>query len=338
MEYVVGIDGGGTKTSAIILDTTGRIIGYGEGGPSTYGVVSTEVTRESIASAVRQACQAANLSTPIFASAFLGLGNVVSDMDRKAVQIIAADLGLAPVERIGVDHDCRIALSGGLSGRPGIVLIAGTGTSCFGLNLQKQSWRSGGWGPLIDDEGSGYWLGIQAMRAAVREYDGRNGTTILTSMVQNHLQLEEMNELMNRLYAGGMTRSDIAKMAPLVFKAAKTGDKTAFSILQTGCQSMADCVLAVARKLRMDQEKCELAIVGGLTQAGDMLIRLLSITVYERLPKCKVIQAELSPAIGAAILALQMLKGPLEPGIAARIKEEADKPYPQNNINDEVSI
>lgn len=325
MEYVIGIDGGGTKTAAVILDTAGRIHGYGEGGPSTYGIVSEAVTRESIETAAKIACREAGLSTPVFAAAFLGLGNVVSALDRSAVRAIAASLELAPVERIGVDHDCRIALSGGLSGRPGIVLIAGTGTSCFGMDDQQQTWRAGGWGPLIDDEGSSYWLGIQAMRAAILDYDKRGEPTLLGQMVQEHMQLKEMNELMNRLYAAGMTRTDIAALAPLVFEAAGLNDLVAMRIIQSGCLSMASCVETVAHRLRMDPRQSELAVVGGLTRAGDALMQPLTNAVLNRLPGYRIILAELSPAIGAGILALQILRGAVEPEIIETIRIEAFK-------------
>ena len=321
MDYVLGVDGGGTKTAAVILDLRGQVVGYGEGGPSTYGVVAEEVTRDSIAAAVKSASAAPPAGA--FRAAFLGLGNVVSDLDRSAVREIAAGLGLAPREHIGVDHDCRVALAGGLSGRSGIVLIAGTGTSCFGLNDSGEGWRSGGWGPLIDDEGSSYWLGIQAMRAAVLDYDGRGQPTLLTGAVAGALKLRDMNELMNRLYAAGMTRTEIAALAPLVFAAAGQGDETAGDLIRTGCAAMADCVLAVARRLGLDQGTTELAVVGGLTNAGAAFFGPLEQAVNARLPGCQVLPAELPPAFGAALLALQSAGQPLDDEILGRVRQGA---------------
>lgn len=321
MQQVIGIDGGGTKTAAIILDSSGHVLGVGEGGASTYGVVPVEVTRESIAAAASAAAQASGLPVSICSAAFLGLGNVVAEVDREAVREIAADLHLAPHQHIGVDHDCRIALAGGLSGRPGIVLIAGTGASCFGLNTAGAGWRSGGWGPLIDDVGSSYWLGIQAMRAAVLAYDGREELTLLTQVVFDMLQLHDMNELMNRLYASGMTRTEIASLAPLVFSAAAQGDRAAQKLIRSGCSAMADCVLAVARKLGFTQGSCELAISGGLTNAGAAFFTPLAEEVTLRLPHCQVLPAELSPVVGAGILALQSLGIVLTPEVLKNIRQ-----------------
>jgi N-acetylglucosamine kinase-like BadF-type ATPase len=327
MSYVIGIDGGGTKTAAVILDTMGRVVGIGEGGPSTYGVVALSVTRNSISQAVAQACQAAGLEEMRFSAAFLGLGNVVSDIDRQTVRKMAADMQLAPYERIGVDHDCRIALAGGLSGRAGAVLIAGTGTSCYGRNLYGETWRSGGWGYLIDDEGSSYWLGIQAMRAATMEFDGRGPATQLTQAVYDTMALQDMNELMNRLYAGGMTRTEIASLAPLVFRIADQGDPVAQSLIQFGCEAMADCVLAVARKLHLDEGPMELAVVGGLTNAGNSLFAPLSQAVQQRLPQCQTIRAELPPAYGAGLLALQQNGQELDQLVLSEIHQAVEKSF-----------
>src|SRR6185436_17233044 len=139
-------------------------------------------------------------------------------------QKIAEDMHLAPAEQIGIDHDCRIALAGGLSGRPGIVLIAGTGSSCFGMNAAGEAWRSGGWGHLLADEGSGYWLGVKGLEAAVRAYDGRGAPTALLDQLQRHLGLPDMNDIMHRLYVTGMSRAELAALAPIVIAAAADGD------------------------------------------------------------------------------------------------------------------
>jgi N-acetylglucosamine kinase-like BadF-type ATPase len=307
LDVVVGIDGGGTKTAAVILNRQGKVLGYGEGGPSTYGIVPDDVTAHSIATAVAGAAsEAGQPDAGRFGAAFLGLGNVVSQADCDAVRAMAVRLGLAQAERIGVDHDCRVALAGGLSGRPGIVLIAGTGTSCYGINAAGESWRAGGWGPLIDDEGSSYWLGIQAMRAAVLDEDGRGERTLLHGAVMQALGLEQMNGLMNRLYAAAMSRTEIAALAPLVFESAAQGDPVADGLIRTGCAAMADCVLAVARRLGMDQNRSELALVGGLARAGAALTAPLEAEVTRRLPGCTLLPAELPPALGAGLLALEI--------------------------------
>jgi N-acetylglucosamine kinase-like BadF-type ATPase len=235
------------------------------------------------------------------------LGNAVSDADRLAIRLIAQELRLAKAENIGVDHDIRVALAGGLSGRPGIVLILGTGASCFGINSAGQKWRSGGWGPLIDDGGSGYWLGIQALHAAVADSDGRGAATQLTSLLKEALNLKVMDELMNRLYAQNMTRTEISLLSQIVFTAAQKGDEVAQAILEQGCELLSECVVAVASKLSMETHPCEVALTGGLTRAGSIYLDPLRRAILSLLPACEVHLAEMSPVLGAGLLALQIL-------------------------------
>lgn len=309
MKKVLGVDGGGTKTSVAILDEEGRLLAEGTSGPSNYDDVGEDVARENIKRAVDAARASADLPAGPFDAVFLGMAGVVSAHDRQVIHNIAEALELASTDAIGVDHDCRIALAGGLSGRPGIVQIAGTGSSTFGMNAAGEGWRSGGWGHLLADEGSGCWLGIQAMIAAVRSYDGRLPHTPLQERVLAALGLEEMNEIMHKLYVEELPRSEMARLAPLVTETAQEGDPHALSLIKRGCEEMADCVLAVARHLHMDEGATELALVGGIFQAGEIVLQPMRTAVHARLPHCQVLHAEQPPVLGAGILALRSLKG-----------------------------
>jgi glucosamine kinase len=311
--YVLGIDGGGTGTRAAILSGEGEICGVGASGPSNYSDVGVPATRANLLEAVTEARRMANLPAEPFAAAFLGLGGVASHTDREIIRGLARELELAPDERVGVDHDIRIALAGGLSGRPGIVLIAGTGSSCYGRNAAGESWRSGGWGPLVADEGSGYWLGVEAIKAAVRAFDGRAPATALLPRVQARLALPTMDDLLHLLYVKGMSRKEIATLGPLVIEAAAEGDATALALIRRGCAELADCVLAVAERLGFAETTCELALTGGTLRGGEMVIDPLREAVTERIPRCRVILAECPPVIGACLLALELAGGRLEP-------------------------
>ena len=304
--FVLGIDGGGTKTQSLIVDEEGHVHGSGIGGPSNYDDVGVEKAQAGIAEAVQMARrQAASPEAP-FDSVFLGMAGVVSKKDRAVIHTIARQLNLADDQNIDIDHDCRIALAGGLSGRPGIVLIAGTGSSCYGENATGESWIAGGWGHLISDEGSSYWLGIQAMRCAAASHDGRMHS-VLKELVQDYLQLTEMRDIMHRLYVTGMSRAEVASLAPLVIRAARERDPVALSLLEQGASDLAEIVNAVAIKLNFIGQHCELALVGGLFNAGDIVLSPLRIAIQNQLPDCRIIFAELPPASGAALLALKNL-------------------------------
>lgn len=307
MQIVLGIDGGGTKTSAVILDAEGNLLGSGQGGPSNYNSVGLAQAQVHVAEAVDAARRQAGLTPRPFDAAFFGMAGVVSPLDHERIRSMAVNLNLAAAAATGVDHDCRIALAGGLSGRPGIVQIAGTGSSTFGVNAQGEGWRSGGWGHLISDEGSGYWFGIQAMNAAVAAYDGRLPATVLEQGVLDFLQLKEMNDIFQPLYVNPMEKHEIARLAPLVLHAAEEGDAVALQLLQRGVDLLADCVAAVARRLHLDGDTVEIVLVGGLFQAGDLFVKPFADAVAKRLPSFRLLWPELSPTLGAGVLALEMI-------------------------------
>jgi N-acetylglucosamine kinase-like BadF-type ATPase len=318
-QLVLGVDGGATKTQVVIMDDAGSVLGVGEGGPSNYTTVGLALTQAHIAAAVAAARRAAGLAVQPFAAAFFGMASVVSPLDRARIHTIATHLELAATECIGVDHDCRIALAGGLSGRPGIVQIAGTGSSTFGINAQGEQWRSGGWGHLIADEGSGYWLGLQAMQAAVRAYDGRLGPTVLEARVMEFLQLAEMNDIYQPLYVTPLEKHEVARLAPLVLEAAAGGDAVALQLLQEGTAQMAACVDAVARRLGMGEGVVEIAVTGGLFRAGALVTQPFAAAIAGYLSDFRLVPAELSPVLGAGLLALEFLGVRLPTSALARL-------------------
>lgn len=308
-QYVLGIDGGGTKTFAAIADMEGNILGSGLGGSANFDDVGIETAQNNISSAVRAACQNAELPLEMFASVFLGMAGVVSDKDRATIRGMALNLELAQPAAIDIDHDCRIALAGGLSGRPGIVLITGTGSSCYGRTADGKEWRAGGWGYLIADEGSSYWLGLQAMRTAVMAYDGRLERSLLLDSVMSYFGLTDANDIMHHIYVPGLKRSEIAALAPLVMQAALEGDPAARSLIEQGTRDLADCVLAVARQLGFSGQNSdrvtEIALIGGLLKAGEIFTSALERSISTLIPTARILPAELPPVSGACLLALQ---------------------------------
>jgi N-acetylglucosamine kinase-like BadF-type ATPase len=306
MVRVLGIDGGATKTHAIIMDDTGAVLGEGFGGVGNYTVVGADGAQQSFADAVAAARAAAGLDNTPFDAAFLGLASVVSETDHNIIRRIAAALKLAAPENVGVDHDCSIALAGGLSGRPGIVQICGTGSSTFAMNAAGEGWRVGGWGRTISDEGSAYWMGVEAMRAAVRAYDGRDPETVLVDEVLDFLQIPHMDYIYQPLYVQGLSKTEIARMAPRVINAAAAGDATAQEIIHTGMAMVAECVEAAARKVGLLGAPIELALVGGVFSAGEITVGALRDAVNARMAGCTLVWPELAPVAGAGILALRM--------------------------------
>ncbi len=315
MNYFLGIDGGGTKTLAAICDADGHVLGKGLSGPSNIDDVGFEMATANIAQAVRIARAVADCDPQPFAGAFLGLAGVVSQRDRALVHGIAQRLELSA--QTGVDHDCRIALAGGLAGRSGAVLIVGTGSSCYGVNDAGDSWRSGGWGSLISDEGSGYFLGREGLIAAVRSIDGRGPTSSLAGALLRFLRVMQPDDLLHRLYVEGLTRTEIAALAPTVLECAADGDDAALEIVERGSDLLTECVAAVAKHLRL--ERFELVVVGGLYEESLLVQNMLQGTLLGHVPQCRIASPELPPVLGACLLALG---GAASSAVIAQLKLE----------------
>lgn len=305
-EFVIGIDGGGTSTRAALLNLRGELLAIGQSGSSNIDDCGVELAQQNVDLAVAAAAAQAGIAHRPAAAVFLGMAGVTSDADRDHIRRIARNLNLAPDDRIGVDHDCRAALAGGLSGRPGIVQIVGTGSSCYGRTADGRSWLAGGRGHLVSDEGSGCWMGLQAIRAAVRAYDGRDPHTPLLEGVLAALHIGGMDDLLNRLYIVGVSRAELAALAPMVVREAVSGDKAAADIVQRGAYDIGELVEAVARKLDMTAAPA-VCITGGLLNTNPLVFDAYRTAIVRRLPGAQVQTAEQPPAVGAALLALAMV-------------------------------
>lgn len=317
----LGIDGGGTKTQVAICDETGRILGVGQAGPSGIDSVGAKGAIVGIGAAVTAARRQAGLPATSFDSVFFGMAGVVSEADRDIVRWVAQELGLG--QAVGVDHDIRIALAGGLAGRPGIALIAGTGSSCFGMNGQGERWQAGGWGHLISDEGSSYWFGWNAIRLAVGAYDGRWQSALLEP-VQQQLGLQNMLDIHYRLYTQGIAKREIAGFAPLVISAAEAGDDLAQQLIRQGMHELARMAAAVARRLGWREAPCEVTLAGGLWRAGEPVLAPFRTALAAMLPPARIVMPELPPVLGACVLALQQAGAPVNEMVRQRLDAQKE--------------
>jgi N-acetylglucosamine kinase-like BadF-type ATPase len=205
------------------------------------------------------------------------------------------------------DHDVRIALAGGLALQPGIVLIAGTGSSCYGINAAGFACRVGGWGYLLDDVGSSYYLGVEAMRAIVRSEDGRLGRTALLEPLMTVLGIDDIQEIITRLYLPRMRKIEIAGLAPLVLDIAQQGDPIAQKIVLNGQNGLAHLVEIAAQRLGFEPNQVLVTVIGGVAHSGEYYKQGLYDAILVHVPGAQIKEPALSPAIGAALLAIQLL-------------------------------
>ncbi|MDR1824913.1 MAG: hypothetical protein LBR27_06235 [Bifidobacteriaceae bacterium] len=306
--YTLGIDTGGTKTLAAVADQTGRILAVGTGGPGNPDGVGMEKAQAGYDQAIGSALAAAGGVTPD--AVFVGSGGVVTEDGRNLVRrLLRPSLGSAALAA-QVDHDCRVALAGGLAGRPGIVLIAGTGTSCFGRVGQGREWLASGWGSLFGDEGSSHWIALEGVRAVLWAEDGRGPRTTLRETLIPALGINHPLQILDGTGDGRWDRTAIAALAPLVVAAAEADDAVASGLVDQAGQHLAAAIGAVARALELgsDAEGFEVALVGGLLRATPVRAALTA-GVAREFPQARLVQPQLAPVAGAVLLALAALWG-----------------------------
>ncbi len=302
MTLAGGVDGGGTQTRCLAIDEHGNIMGIGVSGPSKPDAADPETGRAHLHQAILSASQHCG-GPQALDTLFVGMGGVVSQADRQVVHHMLDGLSLKPGIPIGIDHDIRIALAGGTAGQPGIALIVGTGSSCYGFNAVGESWRCGGWGYILDDIGSAFYLGQQALMAVVRAYDGRGAHTALTEPIMDALGIHDINEVMHRIYYPRLDHAGIAALAPLVTANADS-DPIAHAIIAQGCSALADMVKTTAHRLALPDDT-PIIPVGSLATESRTFRQVLDQAIRRELPQAAIVPPIAPPVVGAAFLALQ---------------------------------
>jgi N-acetylglucosamine kinase-like BadF-type ATPase len=201
-----------------------------------------------------------------------------------------------------VVNDALVALEAGAPGQAAIVVISGTGSIAYGRDERGRAARSGGWGYVLADEGSGYWLGRQALRAVMREADGRGPATTLTPRLLAHYHVDHAPDLGRAVYAGDLQPAAIAKLAGEVENAADDGDDVARQIIAQGAVELAAAVLSVARRLELTD--CRVLLAGGIFRTVARMCEAVTVELTRRLHDLRVDRLEVEPAVGAVRLAL----------------------------------
>ena len=256
-EFALGVDGGGSKTLAIVVDERGNERGRAVAGSSNHTGGGIEQSIRSIYSAVEEAARQAGCVLPM-SSGWFGLAGV----DRRADYDLILPYLKPLAHNIRLTNDAELVLSG-LPGAVGVALIAGTGSIALGRNARGTIARSGGWGHIIGDEGSGYDLGRRCLQAVARATDGRGQATMLTDLLLKHWQLDDASGMIGKVYNED-SKATVASLSALVFAAARNGDEVACGIVDDAARELALAVMAVQHMLDFDGEQVALALGGGL--------------------------------------------------------------------------
>ena len=262
--FLIGIDGGGTSTRVELRDEQNQLLSrkfYGALNLNSIGEAAFYDRLKDIFSLPMQDC----FSICIGAA---GVSN--QDVERILREILAEVRYEGPWKLCG---DQEIALRGAMDG-PGIAVIAGTGSICFGKNEKGETARSGGYGHLIDDWGSGYALGRDALSAAVKTIDGRENNQALCSSVFQKLRVTTAQELISFVYSGETKKSDVAALAAVVLELAEKEDQASEVILRKEAEEVVCMVKAVQKNLSL--EGCSIALLGGLFASDNPYRKIVS--------------------------------------------------------------
>ncbi|MED1644861.1 BadF/BadG/BcrA/BcrD ATPase family protein [Brevibacillus agri] len=323
---LLAVDGGGTKCLAVLADRAAREVGQGRSGSCNYQGIGEEAAARELVAAIRQAMEdAAGRGTlPPFVSgqgagelewevdcAVFGIAGLDTEHDRRVISQMVSkvldQLGIR-VHQLIVENDGFAALLGATGGKPGILVIAGTGSIAFGVNEAQETARAGGWGHRVGDEGSGYWIGKQAIMAVLRAADGRGEPTLLKELLLPHVGLARVDELFNWTYSEHYSVEKVGELSPLVSQAALAGDQVAAHILQVAGEELFAAARAVIEALDMKTKPFQMIMQGGVLQNDDRVRKIVVEHVQRYAAQVVIENAQNEPIYGVIAKGLAYLE------------------------------
>ena len=304
MQHVIGIDAGGTKTVCLLADEQGTILSRVRGEGANLQAAG-ELQVEKILHQVMDDALGGRTSRP--AAICLGIAGVDRPNDAALVRGIMKRIGFP--SRVLIVNDALIALETGAPGQPGVVIISGTGSIAYGRNAAGEAARSGGWGYVLGDEGSGYWIGRAALRAVLRAADHRGPATVLTPLLLDHFKVPQPQLLLHEVYHQQLKPAAIGALAECVHAAFLQGDEAAAGILRGAAGELEGSALSVARRLDLLAQPFSFILSGGIFRAVPWLEQELVRRLPVAVPHSVVTRLDREPAEGAVMLALQEARG-----------------------------
>jgi glucosamine kinase len=318
---VLAIDGGQSSTKALIADTRGNILARGTGSPCDHitGPHGYERNRAAIHSATLAAVADAGVDLGDIVSAGLGLTSAPPELNVQPL-FEAMLREIANPDHIWVNHDVASNLAGASAGQPGIVVIAGGGSVGYGVDADGRETKAGGMGYLMGDEGSAWWIGLHAVRAAAEAVDGRGEGTELLPFVLEHYGLPTIRHIVEIIYAPDFTRDRIAGIAPDVARIAAT-DAVAREIVTLAGRKLARLATAVSRQLYPSGHPVDVYPTGGVFSAGPLVMEPFEAALREGWPNATIREPQFSPVFGALFQAYRLMGVEKTPELLANLRK-----------------
>jgi N-acetylglucosamine kinase-like BadF-type ATPase len=311
----LGVDGGGTKTSYAVIDAD-ALVRARHVGPSVSHLAhgfrrATDLLAQGVGAILRQA----SLTPADLTYAFLGLPSYGEDSATTA-QLDLMPARLLDSARYRCGNDMLCSWAGSLACADGISVIAGTGSIAYGEYAGRTA-RAGGWGEIIGDEGSAYWIAREGMNLFSRMSDGRVARGPLYDLVRTRVGIAVDLDLCAHVYGEGVSaRSTFAAFAPLVHEAAQAGDSQATEIFRRGADELVQCVRAVRRSLQVpDEVRLPVSNTGGVFQNGGVMLRAFRAALAHAHPPFEYFEPRYQPDIGAALYAARLAGRRLMPRV-----------------------
>lgn len=315
MRAVLGVDGGGSKTHALVADERGEVLGFASSGRSNWEDTGLEAAGAALAEAIGGALAAAQVPPGALAASAFGLAGLDWDPDRPMLGALLDPLGLAGPRRL--ENDSFIALRAGTSRPFGVVVIAGTGHVAAGRDPAGRTVRTLGLGPMYGDFGSATDVAEEAVRAVADAYTGRGPATSLSRLLPPLAGCASAEQLLQRLSRGLVP---LPEAAPLVLQEAEAGDPACRQIVLHAGASLGESAAVVARRLGLGGQRFEMVMAGGLFRSRNRLLEgALVDTMARQAPQAVPVHLTCRPVVGAALDALDLAGLPTDPGVRDRL-------------------
>ncbi|MDR3747711.1 MAG: BadF/BadG/BcrA/BcrD ATPase family protein [Acidobacteriota bacterium] len=294
--YFLGIDGGGSKTTCVLGDETNVIASLTVPGSNIVRVGERQA-RAALGQGIREVCETAGAKPEQIVAVCAGIAGAAREDIRQQVVAILAELVPGKVEVTG---DMVIAHEAALGGAAGIVVLAGTGSIAYARHASGQTARAGGWGYAISDEGSGHWIGVQAVAAVAHGIDSGN-ITKLSDRILQRWQLSSYDQIVSA--ANASPAPDFSTLFPDVLAAAESGDPAAHDVLSRAGQELAKLPARVLRLLWKTSDAVNVALAGSVFQHSETVRDSFQRELKGSFPQCRVFLSQANAAEGALALA-----------------------------------
>lgn len=307
VRYVMGVDGGATKTLAAVMDLCEGVVQLGHGDSSNPDAVGLDAAASALHAATGEALQRTGVAATDLDGAVLAMAGTDTDAIR-ALLVPDRSRGSAGRRSDGateswvIVNDVVGAWAAATNASPGVGVISGTGSNVLGVGPMSRAWRAGGWGHVLGDEGSGYWLAVHSIQAALRERDGSGPPTALSDAALRFFDVESIEALATLVYAKPLSKPELARFAAETARVACKGDPVARSLYERGARELGEQVKAAIRETGLEGE-FPVGLIGGAFKAGAVFVDPLSAVVREVAPQARIGAVTMPPVGGCILLA-----------------------------------